>query len=185
MKFVAALLLTALGFQAHAGNINDYIGVHAQEIQSKELLRLQTVATDMVRLEGLSKEEGSCGDVITFKGPTGYRSAENMQLWIHGIATELGTINLDEDIKLFPAPMRYSDLRLKVTILADRSMLSYDVKNVEEFTKEIYSAIQPAKDHYFFFGDYLDTETGWMTAMVFVKISSGEAVFISHSSRCY
>lgn len=185
MKLLA-LLLTLLSFNAQAGDLQDYIEVQAQEIQDKRLLRIQQLALDLVLPQRLSKEAGSCGDVITFRGPKAVKSAKNMQLWIHGISYELAALNLDEDVKLYPGSLRYSDLRLKMTLLADRSLLSYDIKNVEALTQAIYNETHPhTEDYYFFFGDYLAGDTGWMTAVVLVKISSGEALLISHSSQCF
>lgn len=183
------LAITALCLniaQAQTSDIQNYIAIQSQPIHNENLLKIESLAKDLILKKKISKLTNSCGDVITFKGPKSHKSNANMQLWIHGISNELATLNLDEDIKLHSAPLNYNDIRLKITLLADRALQTYDVKSVETLAKSIHFATRKdLTNHYFFFGDYLDTETGWMTAIVLIKIAEGEAVLMTNAGNCF
>lgn len=173
-------------FSAQASDIEDFISVQSFPLQDETLLKIERVSEHMILRKWASKKTKSCGKVLTFKGPRSIPSPRNAKLWIRGISNELATLNLDENIQLHKAPFNYNDLRLKITLLADRNLKSYDPKSVEQLTKAIHFAIRKApENYYFFFGDYLDTETGWMTAVVLVKLDKGEALFLTNSTNCY
>lgn len=185
MKFLV-LALTLLSLQAHAEKIQDFIEVHTAPLMDPGMKQIQTLATDLISSHRLSKHQTSCGEVITFRGPTDPISARNLRTWIRGIETELATINQDEDIKLSPIKLNYQVINQSVTLLADRNKLQFDVAGVNEMSTAIFTETQKnPKNYYVLFGDYLDGKTGWMTAVIVVRMSSGEAVMLANSNDCF
>lgn len=180
------LALTLLSLQARAEKIQDYLEVHAAPVADGGMTQIQTLASDLINTHRLSKHEQSCGEVITFRGPKDPISARNLRTWIRGIEMELSTINQDEDIKLSPVKLNYSVISKSVTLLADRNSIEVDAQGVNEMSTAIFTETQKnPKDYYVLFGDYLDGKTGWMTAVVLVKMSSGDAVMLANSNDCF
>lgn len=185
MKFLV-LALTLLSLQAHAEKIQDFIEVHSAPLVDPGMMQIQTLATDLINTHHLSSHPNSCGEVITFRGPTEGISARNLRTWIRGIEVELGALNQDEDVKLNPVKLNYPTISQSVTLLADRNKQLYDVAGVNEMSTAIFNETQKnPKNYYVLFGDYLDGKTGWMTAVVLVRMSSGEAVMLANSNDCF
>jgi len=185
--FIATLLVLTTGpLSAKAGDIQDYTAIEAFPVQDPSLVKIENLAKDLILEKRLTKQTDSCGQVLSFRGPRSIRSPETERLWVHGISNELASLYLDENIQMALAPLNYSDLRLKITLLADRGLQSYQVPNVERLAKAIYFATRREPlNYYFFFGDYLDTQAGWMTAVALVKIDSGEALFLTNTGHCF
>jgi hypothetical protein len=189
MKFLS-LLLTLLvficGINSQAEDMQDYITVRTSRIQDKNLVQIETLARALTSQHRLSRHPNSCGDVLTFRGPADVQSAKNLHLWISGIAHEMAALNQDEKLKLRPIQLKLHDIKQKIMLLADRNSAYFDGKGVDSLSTAIFTETQlNPKDYFFFFGDYLNGKTGWMTAVVLVKLSSGEAVFVANTNDCF
>lgn len=186
MKFLA-LALTLVGLQAQAaGNIQDYTEVQSARLSDSGLIQIHALATDLINTHTLSRHPSSCGEVLTFRGPTDPLSAKNLRVWIRGISAEMAALNQDEDMKLNPVKLNFKDINHKIILLADRNMQYFDVKGVNSLSTALMTEIQKdPKDYYFLFGDYLDGSTGWMTAVALVKLSRGEAILLANTNDCF
>lgn len=185
MKFLA-LALTILSLQAHAGKIQDFTEVQSARLSDAGLIQVQSLASELIATHSLSLHPNSCGEVLTFRGPTDPLSAKNLRAWIRGIAAEMAALNQDEDMHLNPVKLTPETISKKITLLADRNMLNFDAKVVAKLTDAMMTEIQKdPKDYYFLAGDYLDGSTGWMTAVALVKLSRGEAVLLANSIDCF
>jgi hypothetical protein len=185
MKF-PVLVLIFLSLQAHAAVTQDFLEVHMGDLKDQNLIQIRDIGAGLIDTHKLSTHQNSCGEAITFRGPQDNMNPKNLRIWIHGIGAELAAVNQDEDLKLNPVKLAYRDINEKITLLADRNRILVDKYGVSQLSYAIAREVQKdTKNYYVFFGDYLDGTTGWMTAVVIVKISSGEAVMFANSNDCF
>lgn len=186
MKFLI-LFMTFLSLQAQAtGDLEEYISVRSEPLRDQSLVEIFNLATSLIQDHKLSRHPNSCAEAHTFRGPTAPQSALNLQLWINGIGHEMAAVNQIEGMNLHAINPTHQQISQKIQLLADRNYQEYDPKGVAHLSKVIFNEAQKsARDYYFLFGDYLDGNLGWMTAVVLVKLSSGEAVLIANTNDCF
>jgi len=185
MRFLAIAFLF-LSLQTQVAISQEFLEVHSADLKDSNLLKIQSAAENLIANHKLSTHPNSCGEVMTFRGPTDVMNPKNLRLWIHGIGAEMAALGQDEDMKLNPVKLNYYEISDKVTLLADRNRQLVDKYGVVQLSTMMTRETQRnSKDYYILFGDYLDGKTGWMTALVLVKISSGEAVLFANSNDCF
>ncbi len=185
MKFLA-LALTLLGLHAQATVTQDFLEVHAADLKDQNLIHIRDVGFGLINTHKLSTHPNSCGEALTFRGPQDNMNPKGLRTWIHGIGAELAALNQDEDLKLNAVKLVYREINEKITLLADRNRVLVDKHGVTQLSTAIAHEVQKdTKNYYVLFGDYLDGQTGWMTAVVLINISSGEAVMFANSNDCF
>lgn len=185
MKFLA-LAITLLSLQAHAAVTQDFLEVHAVDLKDQNLIHIRDIGLGLINTHKLSTHQNSCGEAITFRGPQDNMNPKNLRTWIHGIGAELAALNQDEDLKLNAVKLAYHDINEKITLLADRNRILVDKHGVAQLSTAVAREVQKdTKNYYVLFGDYLDGQTGWMTTVTLVKISTGEAVMFANSNDCF
>jgi len=180
------LALTFLSLHARAtGSIQDHTEVHSLPLNDPGLIQIQTLAEELLSTHRLTMNQYSCGEVLTFRGPINPLSGRNLRLWALGIENELITLNQDEDIKLSPVKRTFQVIKHSVTLLADRNSQQFSTKSVNALSTAIFNETEKnPRDYFLLFGDYLDGKTGWMTALVLVKMSNGNALMFANSNDC-